>query len=280
MIYFTLVRIELLKIFKKWRTYIGFIAIAVLVPIIQLALYLEGSKYLDFVTYNLRQTFVLVGNLLNGYLIAYLILGSLVIHIPFLITLVSGDLLAGEATAGTYRMLITRPVSRTTIIFSKFTAGFIYTNLLILWLALFSLLIGILIFGTGELIVAKREIIIFAKDDVLWRFVLAYSFAVLAMTVVASLAFLFSSLVENAIGPIISTMAIIIVFIIISALNFEFFQNIKPYLFTNYMNIWQMVFDNPIEVKELIKSSLILLGHIVVFFSLTLFIFNKKDILS
>lgn len=280
MIYFTLVRIELLKIFKKWRTYIGFIAIAVLVPIIQLALYLEGSKYLDFVTYNLRQTFVLVGNLLNGYLIAYLILGSLVIHIPFLITLVSGDLLAGEATAGTYRMLITRPVSRTTIIFSKFTAGFIYTNLLILWLALFSLLIGILIFGTGELIVAKREIIIFAKDDVLWRFVLAYAFAVLAMTVVASLAFLFSSLVENAIGPIISTMAIIIVFIIISALNFEFFQNIKPYLFTNYMNIWQMVFDNPIEVKELIKSSLILLGHIVVFFSLTLFIFNKKDILS
>ena len=108
----TLIRIELYKIFKKWRTYIGFIAIAVLVPVIQLAMLAEGERSLDFMTRNLQQSFVFVGNLLNGYLISYIILNSLVIHIPFLITLVAGDLLAGEATAGTYRLLITRPVSR------------------------------------------------------------------------------------------------------------------------------------------------------------------------
>ncbi|MCK7520020.1 MAG: ABC transporter permease [Ignavibacteriales bacterium] len=47
-------------------------------------------------------------------------LNALVVHIPFLITLVAGDLLAGEATAGTYRILVTRPVSRFKIVFSKF----------------------------------------------------------------------------------------------------------------------------------------------------------------
>ena len=93
----TLVNIELYKIFKKWRTYIGFIAIAVLVPVIQLAMLAEGERSLDFMTRNLQQSFVFVGNLLNGYLISYIILNSLVVHIPFLIALVTGDLLAGEA---------------------------------------------------------------------------------------------------------------------------------------------------------------------------------------
>ena len=39
-------------------------------------------------------------------------MNSLWIHIPFLISLVAGDQLAGEGTAGTYRILLIRPPSR------------------------------------------------------------------------------------------------------------------------------------------------------------------------
>src|SRR5512139_2262157 len=145
---FTLIRIELLKIFRKWRTYIGFIAIGILVPLLHLAMYLEGQRSLEFITRGLRDSFLLVGNLLNGYWISYLILNALTIHIPFLIALVAGDLLAGEATAGTYRILVTRPVSRMQIVTSKFLAGLIYTSLLILFLAFMSLVIGLIIFGS------------------------------------------------------------------------------------------------------------------------------------
>jgi ABC-2 type transport system permease protein len=277
----TLVRIELYKIFKKWRTYIGFIAIAVLVPVIQLAMLAEGERALDFMTPYLQQSFVFVGNLLNGYLISYIILNSLVIHIPFLIALVAGDLLAGEATAGTYRLLITRPVSRFKILSSKFLSGIIYTNLLVLWLAVISLGLGIIIFGVGELIVIKSSgIIIFPQYDILWRFLLGYSFASLSMMVVASLAFLLSSLVENAIGPIVSTMAIIIVFIIISAIDIDIFQKIKPFLFTTYMSSWRLFFDDPIDLSKILESTLILVGHILAFFGVTVYIFHKKDILT
>ncbi len=272
-----LVRIELYKIFKKWRTYIGFLAIAVLIPVIQIAMLIEGEKSLNFMTRNLQQSFVFVGNLLNGYLITYLILGSLYVHIPFLIALVAGDLLAGEATSGTYRILITRPVSRIKLVTSKFTAGLLYTYFLIFWLALISLGLGIIIFGTGELIVLKSsQIIIFAKNDVLWRFILAFLFASLSMSVVTALAFLFSSLVENAIGPIISTMAVIIVFIIISAIEINIFQTLKPYLFTTYMSSWRLFFDDKINYQEIIKSCLILLAHILVFFSAAAWIFKRK----
>ena len=277
----TIIGIELYKIFKKWRTYIGFIAIAVLVPIIQLAMLAEGERSLDFMTRNLQQSFVFVGNLLNGYLISYIILNSLVVHIPFLIALVAGDLLAGEATAGTYRLLMTRPVSRFKIITAKFFSGIIYTNLLVLWLAIISLGLGIFIFGVGELIVIKNSgIIIFSKSDILWRFLLGYVFASLSMMVVASLAFLFSSLVENAIGPIVSTMAIIITFLIISAIDIDLFQKVKPFLFTTYMSSWRLFFDDPIDFTKILESTLILVGHIVAFFGATIYIFNKKDILT
>ena len=278
---FSLISIELSKIFRKWRTYIGFLAIAILVPIIQIAMLVEGEKSINFMTRNLQQSFIFVGNLLNGYLISYAILNALVVHIPFLITLVAGDLLAGEATAGTYRILVTRPVSRFKIVLSKFLAGLIYTNLLVLWLAMMSLAIGILEFGIGELIVIKNvNILILARNDVFWRFLLAYGFAALSMTVVLSLTFLFSSLVENAIGPIVSTMAIIIVFVIISALDIEFFQSIRPYLFTNYMQSWRSFFDDPIDFQDLYKSAAVLIGHIIFFFGTTVYIFSKKDILS
>lgn len=277
----TLVKIELLKIFRKWRTYIGFIAIGILVPLLHLAMYLEGQESIDFVTRNLRDSFILVGNLLNGYWISYIILNALTIHIPFLITLVAGDLLAGEATAGTYRLLVIRPISRLQIVTSKFLASLIYTSVLILFLSFMSLVIGLIIFGSGELIVTgSNAIIIFEKSDVLWRFFLAYSFAILSMMVVASLAIFFSSLVENAIGPIVATMAIIIIFIILSAFDVEILKELKPYLFTSYMMNWRDLFDDPVNLTEIMKSIFVLTGHIIVFFALTSFIFNKKDILS
>ena len=277
----TLVRIELYKIFKKWRTYIGFLVIAVIVPVINFAMLAEGEKSLEFMTRNLQQSFVFVGNLLNGYLISYFILTSLAVHIPFLIALVAGDLLAGEATAGTYRLLVTRPVSRMKIVTSKFIAGVIYSNLLVLWLAVMSLGIGILIFGVGELIVIKSSgIIIFARGDVFWRFLIAYGFAALSMMVVTALAFFFSSLVENAIGPIVSTMAVIIVFLILSNIQVDFFRNLEPYLFTTYMSSWRKLFDDPVDFAGFFKSVAVLSGHIVFLFGITAFIFKRKDILT
>lgn len=205
----------------------------------------------------------------------------LTVHIPFLIALVAGDLLAGEATAGTYRILLTRPVSRFKVVSSKFIAGNIYTFLLILWLAIVSMGVGAILFGFGELIVIRPSgVLILDRADVLWRFLLAYGFAVLGMSVVCSLALFFSSLVENAIGPIVSTMAVIIVFIIVSEIKIDLFKSIRPYLFTNYILSWRMFFSDPVNISKVLEAVLILFGHIVFLFSITAIIFKRKDILS
>lgn len=275
-----LISFELSKLFRKWRTYIGFLAIGVLVPIVQIVLFYEGDRFVNMALRSVQQTFMFDGNLLNGYLIGYLILQALIIHIPFLIVLVGGDILAGEATSGTYRMLLIRPVSRLKIISSKFLAGIIYTNVLLAFLAFMSLIVSLIIFGTGELIVFENILYIFASDDVFWRFGMAYGYAALSMTTVFALSFLFSSLVENAIGPIVATMAIIIIFAILSALNFDALKVIRPYLFTNYIADWRLFFRDPVEIREVINSGIVLLGHIIGLYAITVYLFIKKDILS
>jgi len=276
----TLIWIELQKMFKKWRTYIGFIAIGGLTPIVQITLYFTGDDYVRGITHSLQDSFLLVGNLFNGYLVANLILYAMFIHIPFLIVLVGGDILAGEATAGTYRMILTRPFSRLKIITSKFLAGIIYVTSLIVWLAFLSLGVSLAMFGTGELVTFRDKLIIFAANDVLWRFLGAYAFSILSMSTVFALSFFFSSMVQNAIGPIVTTMAVIIVFIILSALPIDFLTQLKPYFFTSHMPQWSSFFDDPVDYNEIWESAVILLAHIVGLYSITTYIFIKKDILS
>lgn len=275
-----LIKIELYKIFKKWRSYIGFAAIGLLVIVIVIAISIEGNFYLREINRSLKDNFFFVGNLLNGWLISYILMNFLYLHIPFLIVLVTGDLLAGEGTAGTYRFLLIRPISRFSVILTKYISGLIYVFLLILFLAIFSAGLGIIIFGTGELLVIRDKIMILPENDLLWRFVYAYILAFLSMSVVASVSFLLSSLVNNSIGPIIGTMAIIIFFLVLSNLNFEFMTSIKPYLFTTHFTIWQEVFDDPIDWSSVFYSVKILLIYSAFLFALTYLLFRKKDILS
>jgi ABC-2 type transport system permease protein len=274
------IRTELYKIYSRPRTYIAYGAILIIILAIQLAIFADGQKLLDFTTQNLQESFDFSGNLLNGYFISYLILNALWVHIPLLVALVVGDLLAGEANMGTFRLLLTRPLSRTTICVSKFIAAIIYSSSLVLLLGALSIGLGIALFGSGDLIVLRDTINIFSEEDILWRFIFAFAYGLLGMCVVAALAFLLSSLTDNSIGPIIGTMAVIIASTIFSSLDISVFHYLRPFLFTTYITEWRSFFDYEIDYAKITKATFILFAHIIVFFSFTLYWFNKKDILS
>ena len=276
-----LTKIELFKIFRKPRTYIAFVAIAAIIFLVQLAFYLDGEKYMNFMMASVQTAFTLEGNMMNGYFIFFMILQTLLVHVPLLISLVAGDIVAGEANMGTLRMLVAKPVSRTNIILSKFWSTCIYTVLLLTFMALFGLLGSMLLFGTSDLLVFKTDkLLLINRSDILWRYGASYGFAALSMITVASLAFLFSVFAENSIGPIIAAMSVIIVSTILTTMDIPFFNAIKPYLFTNHMLNWKGFFDRPIDKPEVLKSALFLIAHITLFVSLSVYIFKKKDILS
>ena len=112
------------------------------------------------------------------------------------------------------------------------------------------------------------------------------------MTTVASLGFLFSLFAENSIGPIVATMSVIIFFTILSTLNIPVFNKIKPFLFTTHMIGWKEFFDIKVNdaneaivgsiqnPQKIFNSALVLVVHIVGFFTASVLIFKKKDILS
>ncbi len=276
-----LTRIELFKIFSKPRTYISFGAIAAIIVLVQIALYVDGETYLDFLMSSVNASFSFEGKKINGYLVFFVILQTLLVHVPLLIALVGGDMIAGEANMGTLRLLVSKPVSRTKLLLSKFFATCVYTLLLLTFMALLGLGLSILLFGTSDLMIFKSEtLVLLDRNDVLWRYAFAYGFAALSMITVAALSFLLSVFAENAIGPIIAAMSVIILFTILTTMDIELFNRMKPYLFTNHMLNWKGFFDRPIDKPEVLKSALVLVGHIVLFVSLAIGLFRKKDILS
>jgi ABC-2 type transport system permease protein len=277
----TTTRLELVKIFSKPRSYIGFAAITVIVSIIQFAMYAGGKEYIDFVVQPLKDMFSVEGKVLNGSLVSFVILQMLIIQIPLLVALVTGDLVSGEAAMGTVRLMVTRPVSRMQIIMAKFLAGNIYIILLLLWLMLASIGLGTLLFGTGDLIVLNTDVLVILKDgDIMWRFFSAFGISFLGMMVVGSLSLCLSCFSENSIGPIISTMAVIILFTIIGALEIPLLNGFKPFMFTTHMAIWRSMFDNPVPTAKVLQSVAVLAGHVVLFLTVALISFKRKDILS
>jgi ABC-2 type transport system permease protein len=275
-----LVYYELVKTFLKKRTYIGFLVVLVVVPLFVVAMKIEGGRFLHMTTRSLQQDFLFVGNLFNGWFVAFYMMNSLWIHIPFLISFVAGDQLAGEATAGTYRLILIRPVSRARIFLSKYYTTTIYTVSFVGFLGILSVGLALLLLGHGDMIILSRGILILPAEDVAWRFIVGYALAAWAMLTIASLAFLFSSFVENAIGPIIATIGVNVVFLMITVIPAELFQTIRPYLYTTYMDIWQRVFDDPVPWGRVGTSAAILGGYSLGYALIAWLIFRRKDILS
>jgi len=275
-----ILRVELFKIFNRRRSYIGFIAVLVLIMLVTATFYYEGTELFGFITQNLEATFILQGTIVNGNLLAYIVLKSLWVHFPILIALVIGDLISGEEESGTLRLILTRPVSRTSLVTAKFLSGFIYVISLVAFMALVSIPIGYLVFGPGDLLVLMTKLNIFESDDVLWRFGLAYIFGALSMCTVAAFSIFMSAVMKNTLTAILGTIAIIIVLNFMSLFNVPFLSWTKPILFTTYMSSWQAFFYYHLSISQIVKDAAILISYILIFYSATVYYFNRKDVLS
>jgi ABC-2 type transport system permease protein len=294
-----LLGLELYKIARRPRTYIAFVAVTAIVLVFQMAFIADGESYMNLMLQNVRDNFDMESSkAINGYFMCYIILNTLLVQVPILVALIAGDAISGEANMGTLRLMLTKPISRLNIMAVKFTASFIFTLVLLFWMAVVALLFSIYLFGVDDMLIFRVKgeesfIMQIAKDDVLWRYFAAFAYAAVALTVISSLAILLSVFSDNSIGPIITTVCIVIFFTIISNLNVPVIdRNIKPFLFTSYLVGWKGFFyintnDEGQPIKQSLEnwpairnSLLVLVTHIFVFFSLAVYFFRKKDILS
>jgi len=290
-----LLKIEIFKIFKRPRTYIAFAVIALIIILIQIALKFGGKEYVGLMMSGMGDSFeeVPARIIVNGYLVCFIILNLLLIHVPILVALVAGDAIAGEANMGTLRLLASKPVSRIQLLIVKFTASVFYTLILLIWVAVLALFVSIALFGVNWLGVPRElQFNVMESDDVLWRYALAFCFAAIGLICVAALAFMLSVFSDNSIGPIVITVCIIIVFTILTQMQIPFYdETIKPYLFTTHMLGWKGFFyvkaidgvtqKGSIEnLTAILKSAAILIGYTTVFLGIAFWYFKRKNILS
>jgi ABC-2 type transport system permease protein len=273
-----ILKFEILKTFSRFRTYIGFITVAILLPIVMGLVKNFGFDVQNEFFRSLNNSVVFTGEIVNGYLISYYIMTVLWIHFPFFIILVAGDIVASENKYGTFRLLLSRPVSRSSVIFAKYITTIFYTILLISFLGLFSIITGKIILGGGDLTVFDKGILILSEKEALFRFLIAYLLAIWVQIVVASLAFFFSTISKSSVVPIIGTYLVVLSSIIISILKIDTLQVLKPYLFTTYFDIFFSPFQEPIPVAKITTDCLRLGGFSLVFFLFSYINFLRKDI--
>ncbi|MCS6917692.1 MAG: ABC transporter permease [Chitinophagales bacterium] len=276
-----LLSVELYKVFARPRSYIGFVVITLIAAVLLAGIAVDGKQYLNLLLQQVEQYVVIEGKVINGHLAAWIILQTLLVHMPLLTALVAGDLISGEAATGTLRLLATRPPSRPAIVGAKFVAGACYSAALVAWLGLVALAGGRLLLGNGDLLVlSTSQLIVFPSADLWWRFAWALVLATLALTTVTALGLLFSVMAENSSGPIVATMSVVVLFTIVGTMEFPLFQRISPALFTTHMAVWRELFYPELELKRIVSSVAVLVGHIAVFIALATYLFSRKDILT
>ncbi len=271
---------EAIKALHKKRTYISFILLFFLVPLIILAIG-NGADYLERQIYGqLKDSFLVFGSLTNGYLASYLIIAILAGQMPFLATIVAAEIVSGEYAKGTFRMYLSRPVSRLKILFSKLVVVLLYTIIMMFFFVFYTLGISCIFLGIGDLAVFHKGLLFLSDGDILWRFFLAYLISCGVMLAISSLCFMISTFSRNSVTPIIITISAVFIGSAISFIPLEIFELVNPYLFTGYIDLFLAAFHDPVP-WGLIKNATVICGlWSTLFIAISFYNFSNKEILS
>lgn len=273
-----LIHIELYKLFRSYRTYITFVITILLMLVINLGLYSDGDRLFDFFMESVSEYFYLDGKVLNGYLITYLAMNTLWVHIPVLLVIVTAHLFSSEFELGTIRLLLTQPISRTGLFTAKLFAMVVFNLLFMLLVVLSALVPALLLFDKGDVVIFIDGIQVLEEASFLSRLLYAGLFSTLSMIAFSSLSMYFGLVFKNTLTSILLSMGILILFTLLQQFVFGIFSSWQPFLFTYHFSKWQLFFVHDMPVQSLWNSVYFLLGMTLVFVFLSWYKFEKMNI--
>lgn len=206
------------------------------------------------------------------------------VFLPLAVAVYAGDAVAGEASAGTLRYLLVRPVGRPRLLAAKLFALAIYIVLAVLIVVATALVIGLVLFGTGAEAVGQAGAVTSLSGATLGpaelavRLLAAIGYIVVSMLGFGTIALFFSTLSDSALGAALSSLAVLIASSILETLDAA--DPLKPYLPTNYWLSWIDFFRDPVFWHNIDRGLLLQAGYIVVFFGAAWANFGTKDVTS
>lgn len=273
-------RNELIKLFGKKRTYIGFAMFLLAQNLI--AVVFRFTHAMTPLRRMLESSSQEVAAYLSALTIATIMMMPLAAFLlPLYVALIGGDLVAKEAEDGTLRMILSRPIGRARLLAVKWVAGAIFALALSLALGVLGLLFARLYFPWGGLFVwmPEQEILgVFPAADGLARYTAAHLMLVTEACSIMGLAFMFSCF--NVKPAAATILALSLVFVSFILEHIPYFKEYENWFLTYHLNLWQLMFAERIPWWRVGQSLSLLLGFNVTFVAVGLAAFQTRDIKS
>jgi ABC-2 type transport system permease protein len=273
-------RNELVKLFGKKRTYIGFLMFLLTQNVIALVFRFTNAPRQMIRT--LEGNGYLAEQYISGITVAVVMaLPIAMVLLPLYVSLVGGDLVAKEAEDGTLRMILCRPISRMRLLLSKWLAGLVFSIILVASLGVFGLGFASIWFPWGGMFSFIPEFglfSLFSPRDGLIHYTWAHGLMIVKACTVMSLAFMFSCFnIKPAAATILALSFVFINFIL---MNIPFFKDIQHWFLTYHLNVWGYMLAERIPWPRVWESLSILAGFNLTFMVVGATAFHVRDIKS
>jgi ABC-2 type transport system permease protein len=211
------------------------------------------------------------------------------IFLPVAVAVVAGDSIAGEASSGTLRYLLARPVGRTRLLVAKLVTLVVYTLTAVVLVTVTAYLTGILLFGAQPVSVtsggpatgtaaASLSGTAMTPSDIALRTLGAVSFIAVSMLGVGAIALFLSTITDSALGAALGALGALITSEVLVTLNAA--TAVDPYLPTRYWLAWIDFFRDPIVWRNIERGFAVQGVYVLVFLGAAWAHFASKDITS
>lgn len=192
------------------------------------------------------------------------------------VALFFGDTVASEASWSSLKYLLAVPVPRGRLIRQKAVVAGLLSLAGLILLPAVSLLVGVLWYGTGDLVSPTGEALPFGMA--VGRIALAVCFLAISLYWVAGLALLFGVSTDAPLGAVGGAVLVSILSEILDSITA--LGGLREYLPTHYTLAWADLFTANIDWGNLARGALSALIYGTVFTALAVRRFSTKDITS
>jgi ABC-2 type transport system permease protein len=275
-----MIRVELAKLFRRPRTYViaGLLCALPLIVAIFLATTRippppgQGGAFLSAVLSN--------GALYPAAAMALV----LPVFLPVSVAVLAGDAVAGEASAGTLRYLLIRPVSRSRLLIAKLVSLVTFVLFAIVAVLVTAYLTGTLLFGestTSAGVALPADVtslsgVTITPFGLVLRLLGTVVYIVISMLSVAAIALFLSTVTDSALGAAMGALAVLVTSQVLVTLDAA--AAIQPYLPTRYWLAWIDFFREPVLWRDIERGAGIQLVYLVVLLGAAWANFLTKDV--
>jgi len=271
-----MIGVELLKLFRRPRTWMTIGLLDALPTIVAILLAItgvgprpgQGPAFLSAV-------------LSNGSLFAVAALAIVLpLFLPVAVAVVAGDTIAGEAQGGTLRYLLIRPVGRTRLLVAKLVSVFAFVGVAVVVVAGTGYVVGRLLLGNQPLSEAVTSVsgTTLTAEQIAGRTALAIGYVAFSMLGVAAVALFLSTVTDSALSATMGALAILIGSSLL--LTIDASRALQPYLPTRYWLSFIDLFRDPILWRNVLRGVALQGVYVAVLLGAAWANFTTKDVTS